>query len=140
MFSGGNNSEFADRRKTARLDIPLDVRYRVVSSGVEEKLALTKNMSAGGCLLLSDENIESGTKIELDIKLGEGSESLRICGTIVRKIGDGGRTSEYGIAFDEMSSEARRLFADFCFAKMYEMIGLSEWPTDRRKRSDDNEK
>lgn len=135
MFSGSGGEDGFERRKTARLDIPLDVRYKTVDEGVGAKRALTRNMSAGGCLLLSNEKISTGTRLELDIMLGDGSESLRICGVVVRKSGKG-KEFEYGIAFDEMSREAKRLFADFCFAKMYEMIGLSDWPTSRQKKND----
>ncbi len=127
----GSAVDYSERRKSARLDIPLDVRYRVLENGLHEKNAITKNVSAGGCLLMSDESICDGTKLELDIMLGQGGESLRICGTIVRSLKGEGRCMEYGIAFDEMSRDAKRLFADYCFAKMYEMIGLSDWPTAR---------
>lgn len=127
-----NQDEFLEKRKTARLDIPIKVEYRAVRSE-EAKTAVTKNISSGGCLFLTTEELPIGSEIELNIFLGgTESEALVLKGVIVREARAEKGLHEFGIAFDGMSREAKRLFADFCFAKMYELIGLSEWPTDRR--------
>ncbi|MDP2928755.1 MAG: PilZ domain-containing protein [Candidatus Omnitrophota bacterium] len=76
-------------------------------------------------------------QIELDILLGETeAEELKLRGKIARLNRKEDGLYEYGISFVDMGKEARRLFADYCFAKMYEMIGLSEWPTDKRVKKD----
>jgi c-di-GMP-binding flagellar brake protein YcgR len=126
--------DFAERRRTARLDIPINVRYRVTSSE-DERVAVTKNISFGGCLLLATEPLPIGSVVELSVMLGDSeAEALLLKGNIVRLNRSEKGLYEFGIAFTGMSGQARRLFADFCFAKMYEMIGLPEWPTDRRQK------
>ncbi|NQT89980.1 MAG: PilZ domain-containing protein [Candidatus Omnitrophica bacterium] len=125
------SEDFLEARKTARLDIPIKVRYRVI--GREDiRGAVTKDIGAGGCLLLATEKLADNAELELDIALGESDkEELKLSGRIVRINREEQGLFEYGISFGDISAEARRLFADFCFAKMYEMIGLSEWPTDK---------
>lgn len=129
---------FVEQRKTARLDIPIKVEYTILSAASGQrpaaKSAVTKNISAGGCLLLTAEELTEGAELELDIMLGEGElEALKLKGKILRINRQEEGLREYGISFEEISKEARRLFADFCFARMYEMIGLSEWPTDKTR-------
>lgn len=138
--------DFEERRKTARLDMAIEVRYCVLGEGVRSlsegraepprrgrKDARTKNVSAGGCLLLTKEELPVNSQLELQIFLDEGEhEALTLQGRIARLNREGKGSYEYGIAFDELSKEARRLFADYFFAKMYDMIGLSEWPTNRK--------
>ena len=78
------------------------------------------------------EELPINSEVELQIFLGSSeSEALKIKGRIARLNRTEKDLYEYGIAFDGLGKEARRLFADYFFAKMYEMIGLSEWPTDK---------
>ncbi len=126
-----------ERRRSARLDIPIEVVYSVSGSG-ENRAAKSSNISAGGCLLITEEELPADSLIDLEILLGDsGGESLKIRGHIVRASESSTGRHEYGIAFENISNEARRLFADFCFARMYEFIGLSDWPTDRTKKKDE---
>jgi len=124
-------SEFEERRKAARLDIPLQVEYMIKGRRAEGfERALTKDVSAGGCLLLAKEEIPPDSVLDLKIFLGEKEEeTILLKGGIVRLNSSQGGFYEYGVVFDGLSAEARRMFADFCFAKMYEMIGLANWPT-----------
>lgn len=134
LEKNAENDLSQERRKAARLDIPIKVQYRVTSLE-EVKEAVTRNISAGGCLLLAGEALEVGLCVELSIFLGASeTESLVLNGKIVRQMSlDNGR-NEFGVEFENMSRDARHLFAEFCFARMYEMIGLSGWPTDRSQK------
>lgn len=130
-----NSEDFIEQRKTARLDIPIKVRYKLQTED-QNRTANTKNISAGGCLLIVSEELPLQSEIELDVFLGDGeAEALKLAGTIVRLHKGGKGSFEYGISFSNMGGNARRLFADFCFSKMYEMIGLSAWPTDKRTKA-----
>jgi c-di-GMP-binding flagellar brake protein YcgR len=134
------SEDFNEQRKTARLDVPIKVQYRILderraTNDERRKEAVTKDISAGGCLLLVAEELPANSEVELQIFLGESqTESLTLKGKIARLNRAEKDLYEYGIAFDSISREARRLFADYFFAKMYEMIGLSEWPTDRKAK------
>jgi c-di-GMP-binding flagellar brake protein YcgR len=125
-------SNASERRKSARLDIPIKVRYSSVATR-ENLDAVAGNISAGGCLLIVDEELGLDSVVEIEVLLGESeNEILRLRGRVVRLNSSDGKKFEFGLAFDGMSKEARRLFADFCFARMYEMIGLPEWPTAKK--------
>lgn len=124
------SEDFIERRKTARLDVPIKVQYRITGKKEKSKGAVTKDVSVGGCLILLTEKLPIDSIIELEIFLGEKEEeTLKLRGRIARLNRKEKALFEYGIAFDTISAEARRLFADYFFAKMYEMIGLPKWPT-----------
>lgn len=128
-----NSEDFIENRKAARLDIAVKVAYRVIGQEDHSKAAVSKDISPGGCLLLAAEEITSGAEVELQIFLNEeGSEALNLKGKIVRLNRKEGNLFEYGITFEAISQEARRLLADYFFARMYEMIGLPQWPTNKR--------
>jgi len=129
------SQDFKELRKTARLDIPIKIRYAVIGKGATPKGAVTKDISQGGCLLVVTEKLPIKSELELEVLLGEdGTEALRLRGRVVRLNRHERGLYEYGMVFNNLSSEGRRLFADYCFAKMYDMIGLNEWPTDKRNR------
>lgn len=128
------SGSFDERRRAARLDIPIKVRYKIKEEEKKSKDGVTKNISVGGCLFLVQEELPLNSVVELEIFLGDTeSESLKLKGKILRLDRKEKGLFEYGIAFNGLSSEGRRLFADYCFAKMYQMIGLPEWPTARGK-------
>jgi len=133
-LTGSEN--FNELRKTARLDIPIKVRYSVASKGTRTPQGgVTKDISLGGCLLVVTEKLPIDTELTLEILLGEGGlETLTLSGRIVRLNRSQKGLYEYGITFNNLSSQGRRLFADYCFARMYEMIGLNEWPTDKSNK------
>ncbi len=130
-----HSEDFNELRKTARLDVPIKVQYKIIGGEGNHKGAVTKDMSAGGCLLLVTEELSLNSDVALQIFLGDNeSEALKLKGKITRLNRAEKDLYEYGIAFNELSRETRRLFADYCFAKMYELIGLPEWPTDKRAK------
>ena len=117
--------DFLEQRKTARLDVSIQANL---------KGAVTKNISVGGCLLLTTEDLSLGTILEMEMRLqGETGNLLSIKGEIVRLNRAEKGLYEYGIAFENLSKEKREIFANYFFKKMYEMIGLKEWPTDTRR-------
>lgn len=130
-----NSQDFVEQRKAARLDVAVKVQYKVTGNQDCPKEAVTKDISQGGCLLVTGEDIPLNSEVELEISLGEAEqEALKLRGRIIRLNRATKGLYEFGISFAEISSEARRLFADYFFAKMYELIGLSEWPTDKRTK------
>jgi len=125
--------DYREKRKAARLDIPIRVEYSSHALKGSSRAAHTKNISAGGCLLVTSEELPIDSVVELDIYVGEhGVEPIKLTGSIVREAKCGGQF-EYGISFAQMNLDAKKKFADFCFSKMYELIGLSKWPTARNK-------
>jgi c-di-GMP-binding flagellar brake protein YcgR len=123
---------FEEKRKTARLNVSVEVRYRVTRGGDEVRDCTARDISAGGCLLRAREELPAGTAIELDIILdGTGKGSLKLRGEVVRLEDKGGGEYEAGIAFERLDERSLSILVKYCFKKMYEMIGLPEWPTSR---------
>jgi len=120
-----SSKDFVELRRSSRLNIPLKTRYKLVGKHQRQKHATIKNIAARGCLLLVMEKLPLKSEVEFEIFLGGSkSVSLKVKGSIVRFRCVKKGLYEYGISFATLSPESRRLFTDFCFAKMYEMTGL----------------
>ena len=115
------SEDFDERRKTARLDVAVKVQYQILGKDEGPKAAVTKDVSVGGCLILVPEELPVNSKVLVQIFLSEDeSQALRLKARITRLNRAESDLYEYGITFDQLSNEARRLFADYFFAKMYE--------------------
>ena len=75
--------EVQDKRFYPRLDIVLDVDYRIKEQGGEFKQAKTKNISLRGMKLLLQDNLVSGTTLELVIKSPTHKSSCSAVGKVV---------------------------------------------------------
>ncbi len=119
--SGG----FQERRKMARLGIPLAVTYRAMEKKRVLRKATTINVSAGGCLLLAPQRIEMGAGIDLVMPWGTRPESQKVTlkGKVLRLDSKKNDLFALGIVFDPLSPEALNLFTDFCFDRMHEITG-----------------
>ncbi|MDP3731808.1 MAG: ATPase, T2SS/T4P/T4SS family [Candidatus Omnitrophota bacterium] len=82
----------SDRRAYIRLDSKINLRFRVFESQADlikrgftpEQLSVTKDISAGGLLFVSDELIPVGAILELKIELPNGEESVECLARTVR--------------------------------------------------------
>lgn len=111
-----------ERRKSARLPAELKTRFEAFGGAVFRE-TVTKNISIGGCLLVSDCDLPIGSKLSLIVELGR--VKILVNGTVKRLAMSHRDRFEFGVEFEEMSSDTRRVFADYCFEKMYEATGLS---------------
>ena len=112
------SGDFQERRKTARLDVPIRVEYKIIGRKESPKAAVTKNVSAGGCLFLTTEELPVGLEVELQVFLGETeTEALKLKGRIARLNRAEKDLYEFGIVFDALSNETCRLFANYFLAK-----------------------
>ena len=81
-----------EKRIYRRLDVKVNVRYRVVKSEGElinkavspEQLSVTKNISAGGLLFVADEPLIVGAVLELTIELPDGTGAIECLVRVVR--------------------------------------------------------
>ena len=102
-------------RKTNRIQADQFIAFKVFDNEgrvCEEGMALTKDISASGVLLIHRIMYESGTKFELQIALPE--ELLNAEGIVrnIREVGDG--TFEFGIEFVNISeNELKKLKKEF---------------------------
>lgn len=123
--------DLMERRRAARLDVPLKVQYKLLNDK-NVKEGATRNISASGCLVLMEDKYPVGSLLELKIFFDKRrSKPLALDAKIVRLNRAEGGLHEYGMAFNKVEKEQRKLFADFCFTKMYERIGLLDWSADK---------
>jgi len=131
--------DFVERRRTARLNASVKTRWFTVGAeGIQQEQdysvneAVVRDISLGGCLLLATQELGLNSEIGLEIFLRQ-TDSVKVFGRVLRLSRAEGGLFEYGITFSNVDKETRRIFADYFFTKMYELTGLSSWPTDKPK-------
>ncbi|MBF0105602.1 MAG: PilZ domain-containing protein [Deltaproteobacteria bacterium] len=122
---------FVEQRRSARLNIPIRIEYTLSLSNAGENKGsvFAKDISIGGCLIELNHELPPDAQMGLSVFLGDGdTQVLHLTGLVARQHLTTNGLYEYGIAFDPLTHKARKQFTDFCFAKMYEMVGLKNWP------------
>lgn len=118
-----------NRRKYARLDIALTVSYAVedVSGKLSEYAeAVSSDISAGGLRLMTPTALTTGSRLDLEVFLGDDPENkLHAKGEVVwqNKISD--TSYETGILINHMDSEDKKKLMGFVFDQMSRLVGLS---------------
>lgn len=98
----------AERRKFARLNFSVEVTYRKHASKIEDKAALSKNISLGGICLIVYEDLKASQLLELEFHLPEDKAAVKALGRVAW-------TSEFVVA-DALSG--KRLDAGIEFIKI----------------------
>jgi PilZ domain len=88
--------------------IPIDAEVRYTQSGSPARVARATNISTGGVLMKSNDELPVGASLELLIPLGE--ERVSMHGRIVAHQHE---TPNYNVAFYHMTDEARDILARF---------------------------
>ncbi|MDP2600933.1 MAG: PilZ domain-containing protein [Deltaproteobacteria bacterium] len=118
-----------NRRKFARLDIALSVTYAVESGAGEASEyaeAISSDISAGGLRLMTPAPLENGTRLDLEIFIGEGEDPpIQAKGEVVwqNKIAD--TSFETGVVINQMDNNAKKRFMAFVFDQMSKCIGIA---------------
>ncbi len=72
----------SEKRKYPRFDLRVKARYRIMSSKEIFKLGMTRNLSAEGISFDSQEMLDPGTYVELEIDLEDKKEPIALVGEI----------------------------------------------------------
>lgn len=121
-----------DRRKFARLDIALTVSYAV--EGVTGSLsdyaeALSSDISAGGLRLMTPASLETGSRLDLEIFLGNEPETVvHAKGEVAWQNKISQTSYETGVVIQHMENEAKKRFMEFVFDQMTKFIGIQKTP------------
>jgi len=114
-----------ERRGFVRLDINVKVRWERVRQKGEEKSEFTKNISGGGICLITEEKLNEGERLYLEIELPSGKliyargkvvwvNEYEIIGVEIKKKYD------VGIEFIEIKEEDRQEIGKYIFALLHE--------------------
>ncbi|MBU4342554.1 MAG: PilZ domain-containing protein [Candidatus Omnitrophica bacterium] len=115
-----------EKRRFIRFDIALKVNYIVQKEPRAEKTGITKDVSAGGLQLLTEEKLEPGRKIAMKISIPEALNPVHLNGIVLWS-----RESPYskarahgiGIEFAKIEEDNKNTFLKFLCDLLYGKIG-----------------
>jgi len=107
--SGKDTSPYVAQRRFARADVDLEATY-ATADGPGERAARIGDLSAGGVRLVSDEDVPSGSAVELRFALAE--RPVRAQGRVVLSYFDShAKRYNHGVAFTALEPGAREAIA-----------------------------
>jgi len=114
-----------EKRNFIRFDIPLKVHYTVQGDPKIVKTGITKDVSAGGVQLLTEEKIDIGNKIDLTVFIPEALNPVHLAGIAVwvKEIRSEEK-SRYctGIEFTKIEEDNKNTFLKFLCNLMYKKM------------------
>ncbi|ABI68190.1 flagellar brake protein [Syntrophomonas wolfei] len=121
------------KRTYVRISVAIPVAFRLLLADGEKGELLqgvTGDISAGGMLLLSPQDMEKDQKIEVEIKLPD-SDSIFCQAHVVRVLGkasEEGSNNKYAIEYDDINEGQRDRIFRFIFDKQREWLrkGVTE--------------
>lgn len=102
-----------ERRAYVRLDVELEVEYRIRGEGSGRNSFFSKNISPCGMRILSQRNIAVGTTLDMVIKAPEHNKTCKATGIVIWNRQAVGKTGYYDIGIE---------FEDIDFSKLTEFL------------------
>lgn len=122
----------AERRKYARLDIALTVSYAIedIAGRISEHAeATSSDISAGGLRLMTPGPLTNGTKLDLEVFLGEAVEQkIHAKGEVVWQNKISPTSFETGVVIQHMETDDKKKLLHFVFDQMSRLVGLGSAP------------
>jgi len=118
-----------ENRRFIRFDIALKVTYCVQKEPKFEKTGITSDMSAGGIRLLTEEKLETGSRVGLKIIIPEALNPAHLSGIVLWSEEAGGvKKVSYtaGIEFGSIEEDNKNTFLKFLCDLMYEKTGKTK--------------
>lgn len=115
-----------EKRRFIRFEISLKVNYTIQKEPKIEKTGITKDVSAGGIQLLSEDKISVGNKLELKIFIPEALNPVHLNGIAVWSQEaniERGRRFCAGIELGKIEEDNKNTFLKFLCDLMYRRIG-----------------
>lgn len=116
-----------EKRKFARLDMALSVSYAVRDAHGDPTPmaeAISSDVSAGGLRLMTPAPMANGSRLDLDILLGDHATPIRASGEVVWQSKLSNTSYETGVLIQHMESDDKKRFMQFIFDQMARLIGL----------------
>lgn len=97
-----------ERRDFSRVPVPFGVRYRIYGElGESWREIATVNISAGGMRVRTEEILETGTQLEIQITLSSAATRLAVQGSIAWSRPMGAGVNESGVQFTDLTPQQR---------------------------------
>ena len=121
-----NETNVAEKRKFARLDLALTVSYAVIDpSGhaIDPREALSSDISAGGVRLMTPTPLEVGATIDLNIHLADQEDNpVHAKGEVIWQTKISSTSFETGVTIKDMPDEDRKRFMSFVFDQLSKVV------------------
>lgn len=111
-----------EKRRFIRFGVSLKVNYIIQKDPRAEKTGITKDVSAGGLRLLTEEKIEVGNRVELKIFIPEALNPVHLNGTVLwSREETSGKDLRHcaGIEFGKIEEDNKSTFLRFLCNLMY---------------------
>ncbi|MFH1854218.1 MAG: PilZ domain-containing protein [Candidatus Omnitrophota bacterium] len=118
-----------EKRKFIRFDISLKVNYTLQREPKIEKTGITRDVSAGGIQLLTEEKLDVGDKVELKFFIPEALNPAHLGGIVLwsKEVSTAKKPSySAGIEFRDIEEDNKNTFLKFLCDLMYRKIGKTE--------------
>ncbi len=115
-----------EKRRFIRFEVSLKVNYIIRKAKKIEKTGITKDVSAGGLQLLTEETLEQGSKIELKVFIPQALNPAHLKGIVLwsKEVPEGKNLSySAGIEFEGIEEDNKNTFLKFLCNLMYEGTG-----------------
>lgn len=115
-----------EKRRFIRFEIALKVHYILQKEPKLEKIAATKDVSAGGMQLLTNEELMPGSKMELKVFIPGALNPVHLQGIAVwsKKLDmEKGSSYSAGIELGKIEEDNKNTFLKFLCDLMYEKMG-----------------
>lgn len=110
-----------EKRRFIRFDTSLKVSYTLQKKPKIEKIGTTRDVSAGGMQLLTEERLEPGSRLELKFFIPEALNPAHLNGVVLWSISGESGDPPYsaGIEFGEIEEDNKNTFLKFLCLLMY---------------------
>lgn len=115
-----------EKRRFIRFYIALKVEYIIRKEPRAEKVGTTKDVSAAGMQLLTNDKMEVGDKVDLNIFVPEALNPAHMEGIVVwsrELLSPKSQSYSTGIEFGKIEEDNKNTFLKFLCDLMYEKIG-----------------
>jgi len=117
-----------ERRKFIRLEIPIELKYLIEGSPVRKEV-VTKDLSCDGLRFVSEERIEEGASLELNLAIPNANNPVHINGNVVwvkRVSTEDGSPFEVGIEFIKIEEDNKNTFLRYLCDLIYNQTKIIE--------------
>lgn len=115
-----------ERRKYARLTVPLEVSYTIEGKEGTQYKTVAKNVSPNGAMLSLEGELPMGAILDLEIKIPEDStKPIPIKAKVVwsrKEIQEGKDAYNTGLEFIQIPEESKNIFFQYLCNLMYDQL------------------
>lgn len=118
-----------EKRRFIRFVITLKVNYYIQREPKVEKTGITRDVSVGGMQLLTEEKLETGSRVELRLIIPEALNPAHLAGTVLWSseiAGEKKPSYAAGIEFGDIEEDNKNTFLRFLCDLMYGKIGKKD--------------